>query len=89
MVPAHFQLSAFPVFNMAVEEGTFYGFPIDSIPGFKLARWHHLSGAIHDPARMDRDCHPEDEAILRAFVRRDFPDGDGPTLSMHTRLVHP
>jgi monomeric sarcosine oxidase len=26
-VPAHFQIGAFPVFNMAVEEGTFYGFP--------------------------------------------------------------
>ena len=85
-VPAHFQIGTFPVFNMAVEEGTFYGLPIYSIPGFKLARWHHLEQAIDDPARMDRDCHPEDEAILRAFVRRYFPDGDGPTLSMHTCL---
>ena len=85
-VPAHFQIGAFPVFNMAVEEGTFYGLPIYSIPGFKLARWHHLEQAIDDPASMDRDCHPEDEAILRAFVRRYFPDGDGPTLSMHTCL---
>jgi len=85
-LPAHFQIDAFPVFNMAVEEGTFYGLPIYSIPGFKLARWHHLEQAIDDPARMDRDCHPEDEAILRTFVRRYFPDGDGPTLSMHTCL---
>jgi sarcosine oxidase len=85
-VPAHFQIGAFPVFNMAVAEGTFYGFPIYSIPGFKCARWHHLEQAIDDPARMDRDCHPEDEAVLRAFVRRYFPDGDGPTLSMHTCL---
>jgi sarcosine oxidase len=85
-VPAHFQIGVFPVFNMAVEEGTFYGFPIYSIPGFKCARWHHLEQAIDDPARLDRDCHPEDEAILRAFVRRYFPDGDGPTLSMHTCL---
>jgi sarcosine oxidase len=85
-VPAHFQIDAFPVFNMAVEEGTFYGFPIYRIPGFKCARWHHLEQAIDDPAGMDRDCHPDDEAILRAFVRRYFPDGDGPTLSMHTCL---
>jgi sarcosine oxidase len=85
-VPAHFQIDAFPVFNMAVEEGTFYGFPIYSIPGFKCARWHHLEQAIDDPAYMDRDCHPADEAILRAFVHRYFPDGDGPTLSMHTCL---
>src|SRR5439155_746313 len=27
-----------------------------------------------------------DEAILRTFVRRYFPAGDGPTLSMHTCL---
>jgi sarcosine oxidase len=85
-VPVHFQIDAFPVFNMAVEEGTFYGFPIYSIPGFKCARWHHLEQAIADPGGMDRDCHPEDEAILRAFVRRYFPDGDGPTLSMRTCL---
>lgn len=85
-VPAHFQIDAFPVFNMAVEEGIFFGFPIYSIPGFKCARWHHLAQAIDDPAAMDRDCYPEDEAILRAFVRRYFPDGDGPTLSMHTCL---
>ncbi|HEY5864057.1 MAG TPA: N-methyl-L-tryptophan oxidase [Candidatus Tectomicrobia bacterium] len=85
-VPAHFQVGAFPVFNMAVEEGTFYGLPIYSIPGLKLARWHHLEQAIDDPAGMDRDCHAADEAILRAFVRRYFPDGDGPILSMHTCL---
>jgi sarcosine oxidase len=85
-VPARFQIGAFPVFNMAVEEGTFYGFPIYSIPGFKFARWHHLEQVIDDPASMDRDCHPDDEAILRAFVRRYFPDGDGPTLSMRTCL---
>ncbi len=85
-VPDYFQLHAFPVFNMAVEEGTFYGLPMYSIPGFKFARWHHLQQAVDDPARMDRDCHPEDEAILRAFVRRYFPAGDGPTLSMHTCL---
>ena len=85
-VPAHFQVGAFPVFNMAVDEGTFYGLPIYSIPGLKLARWHHLEQAIDDPAGMDRDCHAADEAILRTFVRRYFPDGDGPILSMHTCL---
>ena len=56
------------------------------IPGFKFARWHHLEQAVDDPTGMDRDCHPEDEAVLRAFARRYFPEGDGPTLSMHTCL---
>lgn len=84
--PAYFQASRFPVFNMAVEEGQFYGLPAYSIPGFKCARWHHLEQAVDDPAAMDRECHPADEAILRAFVRRYFPAGDGPTLSMQTCL---
>ncbi|MBM3222280.1 MAG: N-methyl-L-tryptophan oxidase [Candidatus Tectomicrobia bacterium] len=85
-VPAHFQPAMFPVFNMAVEEGTFYGLPIYGSPGFKFGRWHHLEQAVDDPTSMDRACHPEDEAVLRAFARRYFPDGDGPTLSMQTCL---
>lgn len=85
-VPAYFQPALFPVFNMAVEEGSFYGFPIFGIPGFKFARWHHLEQQVDDPAGMDRECHSEDEALLRSFVRRYFPEGDGPTLSMATCL---
>jgi sarcosine oxidase len=84
--PEHFQVGTFPVFNMAVDAGNFYGFPTYSIPGFKLARWHHLEQAVPDPDSMDRDCHPADEAVLRAFVRRYFPLGEGPTLSMRTCL---
>ena len=82
--PEHFQVGTFPVFNMVVDEGQFYGLPIYSIPGFKCARWHHLEQAVDDPDTMDRDCHPEDEAILRSFVQRYFPLGTGPTLSMRT-----
>ena len=84
--PEYFQVGTFPVFNMAVDEGNFYGFPAYSIPGFKLARWHHLEQTVADPDHMDRDCHPEDEAVLRAFVQRYFPLGEGPTLSMRTCL---
>ncbi len=84
--PASFQVHTFPVFNMAVEEGQFYGLPVYSVPGFKLARWHHLEQAVDDPATMDRECHPADEAMLRAFVQRYFPEGAGPTLSMQTCL---
>jgi sarcosine oxidase len=84
--PAWFRLDAFPVFNMAVEEGTFYGFPIYRNPGFKCARWHHLEQVVHDPGTMDRGCHSADEVILRAFAQRYFPTGAGPTLSMRTCL---
>ncbi|MGQ4808668.1 Monomeric sarcosine oxidase [Candidatus Entotheonellaceae bacterium PAL068K] len=85
-LPEAFQVGTFPVFNMVVDEGKFYGFPAYSIPGFKCARWHHLHQSVDDPAAVDRACHPEDEAVLRAFVRRYFPQGDGPTLSMRTCL---
>ncbi|MGE3540805.1 MAG: N-methyl-L-tryptophan oxidase [Candidatus Tectimicrobiota bacterium] len=85
-IPSYFQVQTFPVFNMAVEEGQFYGLPVYSVPGFKCARWHHLEQAVDDPAALDRECHPEDEALLRAFVQRYFPAGAGPTLSMQTCL---
>ncbi len=84
--PDAFRLGRFPVFNMGVGDEKFYGFPMFSIPGFKFARWHHLEQVVDDPHTMDRECHPEDEAILRDFVRRHFPRGDGPTLSMRTCL---
>ena len=85
-VPAYFQVGTFPVFNMAVEEGKFYGLPLFSIPGFKCARWHHLEQGVDDPTNMDRVCRAEDEAVLRTFVQRYFPHADGPTLSMRTCL---
>jgi sarcosine oxidase len=33
---------------------------------------------------MDRELHPEDEEILRAFTNRYFPLAAGPTLAMKT-----
>jgi sarcosine oxidase len=87
--PELFQLGAFPIFNMeAFEDGErshFYGFPVYGIPGFKIGKYHHLGGRA-DPDRMDRQCHPEDEAVLRAALRRYFPDANGPTMAMKTCL---
>ena len=34
--PEHFTPDVFPVFNLVVDEGQFYGFPEFGIPGFKL-----------------------------------------------------
>jgi sarcosine oxidase len=73
----------FPVFNLKVEEGRYYGFPIFGIPGFKIGRFHHLKEVV-DPNTIDRQTHPEDEAVLRACVARYFPDADGPTLALKT-----
>src|SRR4051794_4671121 len=81
-VPAEFALGSFPVFILDSEEGLFYGFPMFGIPGFKIGRYHHLGETI-DPDVFDRDAFtPRDEEVLRAGIRRYFPDANGPTLSL-------
>lgn len=82
-LPELFQPARFPVFNLTVEEGRYYGFPLFRIPGFKVGRYHHRNETI-DPETMDRECHPEDESVLREFVAKYFPDGAGPTMSLHS-----
>ncbi len=71
----------FPVFNIQVPEGRFYGLPVHGVPGFKIGRYHHLEESV-DMDRIDRSTHPRDEAVLREFAERYFPDGAGPTLSL-------
>jgi len=80
--PDYFRLGAFPVFNMEAPEGRFYGFPVYGIPGFKLGKYHHREERVDDPETMDRDCHPQDEAVLREGISAYFPDADGPTMAM-------
>jgi sarcosine oxidase len=70
---------------MEVPEGRFYGFPVYSVPGFKLGKYHHRCEHV-GPDQMDRDCHLEDEEILRVGIHRYFPDAGGPTLDMKTCL---
>lgn len=83
--PELFALGAFPIFNMDAPEGRFYGFPIHSVPGFKIGKYHHRNETV-DPDTMDRDCHAEDESVLRAGIERYFPDANGPTMAMKTCL---
>ena len=87
--PEHFRLGAFPVFNMEAREGNemgrYYGFPIHSVPGFKLGRYHHLREEV-DPDRMERGVSARDEKVLRDVIRRYFPDADGPVMAMKTCL---
>ncbi len=83
--PERFAPDRFPVFNLVVEEGRYYGFPVFGVPGFKFGRYHHLEERT-DPDHVDRTCHPRDEAILRAFAERYFPDGAGPTLDLKVCL---
>jgi sarcosine oxidase len=79
--PEWFAPDRFPVFVLTVGDGHYYGLPVFGVPGFKLGRYHHLKQRV-DPDSIDRDCHPEDEAILCAFAERYFPDGAGPTMAL-------
>lgn len=83
--PEWFQLDSFPVWNGQVEEGRYYGLPefnpSGNTPGMKLGRYHHLDETC-DPDEVDRAVNARDEAILRAFAERYFPDGAGATADM-------
>jgi sarcosine oxidase len=83
--PEYFQLGAFPVFNLEVEEGRYYGLPSFLVPGFKFGKYHHRGEQV-DPDVVNREPEPEDEELLRAFARRYFPDGAGSTLMLKTCL---
>jgi sarcosine oxidase len=84
-VPEHFAPERFPTFGLAVEEGIYYGFPVFGVPGFKVGRLHHRDERV-DPDRFDREPNAADEALLRSFVERYFPDGAGPTMALATCL---
>jgi sarcosine oxidase len=77
-VPELFEPDRFPVFVLDVEEGAYYGFPLHEGHGFKFGWYHHFREPI-DPDDPDRTTRPADEAALRAFAERYFPDGAGPT----------
>ena len=83
--PEIFQLGAFPIFNLQSPEGHFYGFPVYDFPGFKIGRYHHRNEKV-DPDAMDRECHSEDEAVLREGIARYFPEANGPTLALKVCL---
>jgi sarcosine oxidase len=76
--PGLFAPDRFPVFLIDVDEGSFYGFPAYDRHGFKFGWYHHFGEPI-DPSDPDRSTRPDDEAALRAFAERYFPDGAGRT----------
>jgi sarcosine oxidase len=83
--PEYFRPDAFPVFNLEVEEGRYYGFPSFLVPGFKFGKYHHR-GEVVDPDAANPDPEAEDEDLLRAFALRYFPDGAGPTMMLKACL---
>jgi sarcosine oxidase len=81
--PAWFAPERFPVFNLTVPEGRYYGFPIYGVPGFKIGRYHHREEPI-DPDGFDREPNLADEAVLRTATERYFPDAAGTTMALRT-----
>lgn len=79
--PEYFAPERFPVFNLLVVEGRYYGFPQFGVPGFKFGRYHHLEEVV-DPDEFDHEPNRRDEQILREFASRYFPDGAGPTMAL-------
>ena len=81
--PDLFRPATFPVFNVLVDEGRYYGFPVFGVPGFKVGRYHHFSEIV-DPDTMDREPNADDEKVLRDFTDRCFPLASGPTTALKT-----
>jgi sarcosine oxidase len=83
--PELFAPERFPVFNLLVDEGRYYGFPVHGVPGFKFGRYHHLEEVV-DPNTADREPNNRDEQLLRDFAERYFPEGAGATMSLKACL---
>jgi sarcosine oxidase len=79
--PEWFGPDRFPVFNLQVEEGRYYGLPVYEVPGFKFGRYHH-QGETGAPDTLLREPDAADEALLRQFGERYFPDGSGATMAL-------
>ncbi len=79
--PEWFTPERFPVFNLLVDEGRYYGFPVHGVPGFKVGKYHHLEENV-DAETVDREPHPYDEQVLREFTGRYFPAALGPTMTL-------
>ncbi len=83
--PEHFRPEVFPVFNLLVDEGRFYGFPVFGVPGFKFGKYHHFEERW-DPDDFEREPREEDEKLLGEFAARHFPTGCGPTMALQSCL---
>lgn len=83
--PSLFDPASFPIFIHETETERYYGFPRFDVPGFKFARFNHFAEEV-DPDEMPREPRKEDEDMLRAYARRYFPEGAGPTMQLSTCL---
>ena len=83
--PETFRLGNFPVFQLEVNEGRFYGFPSYETPGIKIGKYHHLFQQV-DPDNMNREINQEDQNVLKECLIKYFPTASGSVLSLETCL---
>ncbi|WP_306060558.1 N-methyl-L-tryptophan oxidase [Natronococcus wangiae] len=81
--PETFAPDNFPVWNLKVPEGRFYGLPIYDVPGFKIGKYHHRDEQV-DPDDYETEPEREDERLLREVVENYFPGAAGPTMRLAT-----
>jgi sarcosine oxidase len=81
--PSQFQPDSFPVWNLHVPEGRFYGLPIYDVPGMKIGKYHHLHEQV-DPDNWNREPGHADELLMRDFAEKYFPEGAGSTMGLAT-----
>jgi sarcosine oxidase len=79
--PALFGPDAFPVANLAFDEGRYYLLPAWSVPGLKIGLYHHAHEQV-DPDALDRSISTDDEALLRLCLQRYFPEANGPAMAL-------
>jgi sarcosine oxidase len=83
MQPELFTPARFPVFNLLVPEGRYYGFPEHEVPGFKIGLYHHRQERI-DPEAFNREADLADETPLREATARYFPAANGTTMALRS-----
>ncbi|WP_339105382.1 N-methyl-L-tryptophan oxidase [Haloterrigena salinisoli] len=81
--PSTFEPANFPVWNLKVPEGRFYGLPIYDVPGFKIGKYHHRDEQV-DPDDYETEPDREDERLLREVTENYFPGAAGPTMRLAT-----
>ncbi|MBK15071.1 MAG: N-methyl-L-tryptophan oxidase [Chloroflexi bacterium] len=69
--PEYYNSDQFPVFNMEVPEGRYYGFPIHHYEGTKIGRYGHLKENIN-PDSINREITDLDIATLRVPMEKYF-----------------
>jgi sarcosine oxidase len=71
-----FRRDVFPAYIYETSEGHFYGFPVISPLGHKVAR-HYGAQELAEVDQIDRVVHAEDEEPVRSFLRRHLPSVNG------------